>query len=107
MYNPGALLLAFTVSEIPFILYASMIYCVLFYFIMGFSLNAGKFFLFYLFVTLALAVFTFTGQMLMSLFRDSMTAQGMGGLVTVCTSLFSGVLLSPASIPNFWIWLYW
>lgn len=52
-------------------------------------------------------IFTFTGQMLMSLFRDAQTAQGLGGVIVTCTSLFSGVLISPAQIPNFWIWLYW
>jgi len=73
----------------------------------GFSLDAAKFFLFYLFVALAMAVFTFTGQMLMSLFRDAQTAQGLGGILVTCTSMFSGVLISPAQIPSFWIWLYW
>jgi len=73
----------------------------------GFSLEAAKFFLFYLFTTFANCVFTFTGQMLMSLFRDAQAAQGLGAIIVTCTSLFSGVLINPAEIPAFWIWLYW
>lgn len=76
-------------------------------FIVGLSLDPSKFFLFYVFTALAFAVFTFTGQMLMSLVRDAQTAQGLGGVVVTCTSLFSGVLINPNEIPNFWIWVYW
>jgi len=42
MYRPGAFTIAFTCAEIPFILYASMIYSVLFYFISKFG---GSFFI--------------------------------------------------------------
>ena len=70
-----------------------------------FAKEADKFFLFYLFVTLGLASFTMIGQMLVSLFRDSQTAQGFGGLFVSMTSLFSGILIRPNSIPSFWVFL--
>jgi hypothetical protein len=54
MYTVRSILIAFLVAEIPFILLASMIFCVCFYFLVGFSLLAYKFFLYYLFFTLNL-----------------------------------------------------
>ena len=62
MYTVRSILIAFLVAEIPFILLASMIFCVCFYFLVGFSLLAYKFFLYYLFFTLNLGAFTFLGQ---------------------------------------------
>lgn len=62
---------------------------------MGFATDAGKFFFFFMFVTLALCTFTFLGQMLVSLFRDAQTAQGFGGLIISFSSLFSGILIRP------------
>lgn len=105
MYGTRSLVMAFTFAEVPFILLTSMIFSATFYFIMGFAREAGKFFYFYMFVTLAFASFTFMGQMLVSLFRDSQTAQGFGGLFVSLTSLFSGILIRPNNIPNFWIFL--
>jgi hypothetical protein len=52
-------------------------------------------------------LYTFIGQMVMSLFRDSETSQGIGGMFTSLTVLFSGILLRPDAIPNFWIFMYW
>lgn len=67
----------------------------MFYFILGFAVDAAKFFLFFTFVFLGLCTFTFLGQMLVSLFRDSQTAQGFGGLIVSFSSLFSGILIRP------------
>jgi ABC-type multidrug transport system permease subunit len=107
MYDSSCILLAITVAEVPFILLASMVFCLLFYFVMGLALNAAKFFFFFLFVTLGMATFTFTGQMLVSLLRDAQTAQGTGALFITFSSLFSGILILPDEIPNFWIFMYW
>lgn len=107
MYCTKAVIKAFTLAEAPFILLTGLVFMVCFYFIMGFALDAGKFFLFFMFVVLALSVFTFAGQMFVSLLRDSQTAQGIGGLFMSFTSLFSGILIRPEEIPNFWIFLYW
>lgn len=103
MYNSGPALFAFTWAEIPFILLAALVFVIPFYFLCGFAIDAGKFFLYYLFIVLDIALFTFNGQMMMSLFRDSVTAQGFNGVVLGLTSLFSGVLIRPHNIPNFWI----
>lgn len=107
MYSPGSILAAFTVAEIPFLLIASTVFNVIFYFVMGFALDVAKFFLFYMFVTFAISLFSYLGQTLVSLVRDSQTAQAMGAIVLSLTSLFSGVFIRPNEIPPFWIWIYW
>ena len=107
MYDSRAIIGSFTLSEFPFILMVGTIFSLLFYFPMGFAKEASKFFLFWFFVTFAVGNFTYLGQMLVSLFRDSQTAQGFGALIITCTSLFSGILIKPSNIPNFWIFMYW
>lgn len=103
MYSSGPALFAFTWAEIPFILLAAMVFVVPFYFLCGLALDAGKFWFYYLFIVLDIGLFTFNGQMMMSIFRDSVTAQGFSGLVLGLTSLFSGVLIRPNNIPTFWV----
>jgi hypothetical protein len=39
-------------------------------------------------------------QMMVALVRDSVTAQGFGGLIISFTSMFSGVLIRPNKIPK-------
>ena len=56
---------------------------------------------------LGLLLFTYTGQMLVSLVRDAETAQNIGTLLVTTSVLFSGVLIRPSEIPTFWIFAYW
>jgi ABC-type multidrug transport system permease subunit len=107
MYTNRSILAAFTIAEIPFILGASMIFVVIFYFMIGFAVDVTKFFLFYLFFMLNMAVWTFLGQMFVALTRNSLGAQGLGSLFLSLTSLFTGVLIRPSNIPNFWIFMFW
>lgn len=107
MYSSAAILMAFSVAELPFMIASSFLFTLPFYWIMGFAADAGKFFLFYVFTYLGFNVFTYSGQMLISLLRDSETAQAAGGLFTTFSVLFSGLLIRPDDIPDFWIWAYW
>jgi len=107
MYDHKSLVLASFWSELPFILLVGMIFSVCFYFPLGFVAVAYNFFYFYLFITLNVALWTFLGQMFISLFPDAVTAQGFGALFIGLTGLFTGTLIAPQSIPQVWIWAYW
>lgn len=107
MYDHKAVTLAFTLVEAPFILLSSLLFCLLWYFTAGFALNAAKFFLYFLFMTFSLGVFTFFGQGLMAIFRDAQTAQGFGALLIGMSSIFGGILIRPQDIKSIWIWAYW
>ena len=43
----------------------------------------------------------------MSLVRDSETAQAVGGMWVTFSVLFSGILIRPDAIPEFWYFAYW
>mmetsp|Transcript_5321 Transcript_5321/g.13445 ORF Transcript_5321/g.13445 Transcript_5321/m.13445 type:complete len:1489 (+) Transcript_5321:283-4749(+) len=107
MYSSWALLQAYTVAEYPFIAISAAFFVVPFYFLMGFEVDAAKFFFFYCFTFLGFNTFTFSGQMFMSLVRDSETAQALGGMFVTFSVLFSGLLIRPDQIPVFWQWAYW
>ena len=107
MYDNKAILLAFTVAEVPFIILSSFIYVSIFYFMTGLTADASKYFMFWFFMFLNMANFTFLGQMFVSLTRDSVAAQGFGGLMVSMTSLFTGTLIRPANMPSFWLFMYW
>uniref|UniRef100_A0A6V2DZI5 ABC transporter domain-containing protein n=1 Tax=Ditylum brightwellii TaxID=49249 RepID=A0A6V2DZI5_9STRA len=62
MYKEITLISAIAVAEIPFLMISSMIFCVCWYFMARFSLDAGSFFLYYLFIFLNNAAFAFVGQ---------------------------------------------
>jgi ABC-type multidrug transport system permease subunit len=107
MYDKTAILVAFTTAELPFIILSSLVFVSIFYFMLGFAADAAKFFLFYFFFMMTMGCFTFLGQMFVALTRDADTAQGFGGLVISLSALFTGVLIRPQDIPNFWIFMYW
>jgi len=107
MYDHKAITLAFTLVEVPFIFLSSMVFCLLWYFTVGFAVDAGKFFLYWVFMTFSLGIFTFFGQGFMAVFRDSQTAQGFGSLLIGMSSIFGGILIRPQAINSFWIWAYW
>ena len=78
MYKSSSINAAFSFAEIPFIVWASVVFVVVFYFMIGFSAEASKFFTYLLFFALTLATFTYLGQMLTALLRDAETAQLLG-----------------------------
>jgi len=107
MYDYNAINLSFLLCELPFILLASFVFTILWYFTVGFDPEAAKFFLYWLFMALCLSTFTFLGQGFMAIFRDAVTAQGFGSLLIGMSSIFGGIIIRPQFMPNFWIWAYW
>jgi hypothetical protein len=83
------------------------VFCLLWYFTVGFALDGYKFFLYWIFTSLSLGFFTYIGQSFMAVFRDSQTAQGFGSLLIGMSSVFAGMLIRPQDIKPFWIWAYW
>jgi len=107
MYDTFSVSTAYTLAEIPFLVGTSLLYTTIFYFMLGFAANAEKFGFYYLFMLLCMSLFTYTGQMFVTLCRNAQIAQGFGALVSSNTSLFAGVFIQPQNIPKFWIFMYW
>ena len=107
MYDVPATAIGFTISEVPFLVLTSLLYTTIFYFMIGFAADAAKFFFYYFFMLMAMSIFTFSGQMFVALVPDAQIAQGLSGLFSSLTGLFTGILIRPADIPTFWIFMYW
>ena len=107
MYKSSSINAAFSFAEIPFIIWASVVFVVVFYFMIGFSPEAAKFLTYLLFFALTLATFTYLGQMLTALLRDAETAQLLGSAVAGMSALFCGILIKPQFISSFWVFMYW
>lgn len=107
MYDTITMSTAHTLAEVPFLIGTSLLYTTIFYFMLGFAVDAEKFFFYWLFILLCMSLFTYTGQMLVALCRNAQIAQGFGGLLASNTGLFTGVLIQPQNIPKFWIFMYW
>ena len=107
MYGTQSISYAFTVAEFPFLVGTCFLYVTIFYFMIGFAVDAAKYFFYYLFMFFCMAIFTYSGHMLIALCPDAQIAQGFGGLFVSNTGLFTGVLIRPENIPNFWIFMYW
>ena len=107
MYGTTSMSIAYTLAEIPFLIGTSFLYTSIFYFMVGFSADAEKFFLYYLFMLLCMSLFTYTGQMAVALCRNAQIAQGFCALLSANTGLFAGGLIQPQNIPKCWIFMYW
>jgi ABC-type multidrug transport system ATPase subunit/ABC-type multidrug transport system permease subunit len=107
MYDTAAVSTAYTLAEIPFLLGTSLLYTTIFYFFLGFAVDAEKFLLYYLFMLLCMSLYTYAGQMFIALCPNAQIAQGFCALLASNTGLFAGVLIQPQNIPKFWIFMYW
>ena len=63
MYDTSAISFAFTAAELPFLIGTCFTYTTIFYFMLGFAVDAGKFFFYYLFMWLCMSCFTYFGHM--------------------------------------------
>jgi len=107
MYNTASISTAFTLAELPFLIGTCFLYVTIFYFMVGFAAEASKYFFYFLFMFLCMSLFTYLGQMLIAICPDAQIAQGFAGLTSSTTGLFAGVLIRPANIPTFWLFMYY
>jgi hypothetical protein len=76
MYKTGAISFAYTLAELPFLFVTCFLYTTIFYFMIGFAVDAAKYFMYFLFMFLCMCLFTYFGQMLIALCPDAQIAQG-------------------------------
>ncbi|CAI0540631.1 unnamed protein product [Linum tenue] len=107
MYSPLAYAAAQGIVEIPYILVQTIIYCVITYFMIKFEQNAGKFFLYMLFMFLTFTYFTFYGMMAVGLTPTQNIAAVVSSAFYSLWNLLSGFLIPKQFIPVWWIWFYY
>lgn len=111
LYRPSAVVIARIVLDIPLIFFHVTIFTLIMYFMVGFQLDAGKFFVYYLFVYLATFMLTQFYRMFVAFsphFDEAIRLAGTGLNVMI---LFAGYLIPKQSmiskIPWFGAWLYY
>ncbi|KAK4275171.1 hypothetical protein QN277_018300 [Acacia crassicarpa] len=107
MYSPIAYAAAQGLVEIPYILVQTLLYGLITYFMIGFEITAGKFFLYLVFMFLTFTYFTFYGMMAVGLTPSQHLSAVISSAFYSLWNLLSGFLIPKSSIPGWWIWFYY
>lgn len=103
--------IAYTVAEsmvqIPLNLVVSFSLCVIFYFMSGLSRTASTFIVFYVIVACFQHAISAYFTMLASISPSITIAQALASLSVSFFLLFSGNIILPKLIPDYWIWMHW
>lgn len=95
MLEHNSLSIALAIGEGPYILAVSLLFGVVFYFTVGLFHTAEKFFYFYLFFTLNVAIYSFFGQAFICLVADIPTSGALVGALIGYNVFFSGYIVKP------------
>ncbi|XP_023513303.1 ABC transporter G family member 31-like [Cucurbita pepo subsp. pepo] len=107
MYSPIAYAFAQGLVEVPYIFTQTILFGVITYFMVNFERNAGKFFLYLLFMFLTFTYFTFYGMMAVGLTPSQQMAAVVSSAFYSLWNLLSGFLVPKPNIPGWWIWFYY
>ncbi|KDP46501.1 hypothetical protein JCGZ_08473 [Jatropha curcas] len=107
MYSPLAYALAQGLVEIPYILMQTILYGFITYFMIGFEIKAGKFFLYLVFMFLTFTYFTFYGMMAVGLTPSQHMSAVISSAFYSLWNLLSGFLIPKPRIPAWWIWFHY
>ncbi|CAN0205463.1 unnamed protein product, partial [Scytosiphon promiscuus] len=107
MYSGKAYAIGYTVSEMPYILFITLAFCFIFYFVMGLASTVHQFFFYWLFFFLWVTFMVFNGMMFVFVIPNFATAGNLAGTLVSMLSVFAGFLISPAKIPGLWLWAYY
>ncbi|GAB4822452.1 hypothetical protein N2152v2_009498 [Parachlorella kessleri] len=107
MYSVGPYIAAEFLVELPYVLFQSVIYSLLIYWMIGFVADAGKFFWFFMVMVLTLLYWTYFGINNVHVTPNEELARALGGFSFGFVNLFCGFLKPRSAIPKGWIWMYW
>eukprot|EP00903_Cladosiphon_okamuranus_P018818 g17309.t1 len=107
MYGVRAYAVGYAVAELPYIFFITLAFCSIFYWVSDLADDAGRFFMYWLYFLLWVAFMVFMGHLFVMVLPDTKVAQTLGGVLSSMFSLFAGFLISPAKVPDPWIWAYY
>eukprot|EP00245_Coleochaete_scutata_P014535 TRINITY_DN6230_c0_g4_i1.p1 TRINITY_DN6230_c0_g4~~TRINITY_DN6230_c0_g4_i1.p1 ORF type:complete len:195 (+),score=38.13 TRINITY_DN6230_c0_g4_i1:1-585(+) len=107
MYSAMPFAAAAVTIEVPYVLMQAIWYSIIVYSLIGFEWTAAKFLWFFLYMFLALVVFTMYGMMMVSLTPNAQVGAVVSSLAMGLWNLFSGFLIPASRIPGWWIWFYY
>ncbi|GBG34973.1 ABC transporter G family member 53 [Hondaea fermentalgiana] len=104
-YSVTPMVIAQTLSEFPYLLFTTLLYVSIFYFIVYLYHDAVSFFLFWFAYFLLMMTMTFWGHLLATACPNDQVANVMGGVSLGFWSISSGLMIAWDDIPGFWQWL--
>ncbi|KAG5191975.1 ABC-2 type transporter-domain-containing protein [Tribonema minus] len=107
MYAVQPFSLGHFLAEIPYLIFNTLLSTTIFYFMANLAPEAAKFFWFWFFFFLNTSAMTFLGHAMTVLLPTVKAAQSFGGVINSFFAVFGGFLISPALIPDYWIWAYY
>eukprot|EP00596_Hydrurales_sp_CCMP1899_P009612 CAMPEP_0119038002 /NCGR_PEP_ID=MMETSP1177-20130426/6649_1 /TAXON_ID=2985 /ORGANISM="Ochromonas sp, Strain CCMP1899" /LENGTH=1597 /DNA_ID=CAMNT_0006999999 /DNA_START=48 /DNA_END=4838 /DNA_ORIENTATION=+ len=111
MYSVGIYTFAYCLIELPYLMFSSLVFTLPFFYIIGFQNTSGdatvKFFWYWLFHSLYMAVLVGFGQFLAAGMPSENAAQVAMGLMTTLIEVFCGFYIKEQDFPVFWTFMYW
>ncbi|KAH9110614.1 hypothetical protein LEN26_013698 [Aphanomyces euteiches] len=107
MYATFPYSLVYALVEIPYVIVNSVVFCTIFYFMLGLDPSpqaSGWFYLYYILYNLFA---TYLGQLLVVVLPDLRTAIVATAGVNSIFSLFAGFFIHKDKIPTAWSFMYW
>ncbi|KXZ49969.1 hypothetical protein GPECTOR_18g126 [Gonium pectorale] len=105
--TPASYAVSSVLLRMPELLVQVVAFSIMVYFSIGFTEDAGRFFLFFLNLLLAGINSVTSFQMIGAISRNDVITQGLGACVLMVNVLVSGFPIARTSIPGWWIWGYW
>merc|ERR1712232_1398348 len=92
-------------SALPYVILSTLLFIVIFYYLVGLWNSAEKFFLFWFVFFLYNFAMTLFGQMLAIVLPNQQVATIAVGAFTSLNGLFSGFLIAVGDLPDFWLFM--
>jgi len=106
-YPAWSYALAGSLLRVPEHFLSASLWTVMVYFSVGFVVDAGRFFIFWLNMFSCAMFSTSLFQLLGALTRNDVLAQGLGAVALLMSIVTSGFPIARTSIGGWWIWMYW
>ncbi|RDW58343.1 hypothetical protein BP5796_12273 [Coleophoma crateriformis] len=107
LYRPTAYVIARMITDIPLTLLQSTIFSLIYYFMCGFQIGAGKFFTFWLFCSIGGLVMTQMYRFIGSAFVSFDNAAKLSGFWTTVFNVYGGYFIPFQTMHPWFKWLFW
>eukprot|EP01132_Coremiostelium_polycephalum_P000972 gene972-1237_t len=108
MYRIWVYLMAFIITDLPWIFASALCFTIPMYFLTGLHLGTnGEAFFYHVFISMASYLnFAMLAYVLASVLPTDEIAHALAGVCLSIASLFAGFMIPPGSIPQGWKWFY-
>lgn len=106
-YSPNSFFLSKSLFELPFIIVECIIFSCILYWMAGLN-SEGNRFVYFILITMVSSYFSITFCKCAGTFiAEEIVAAGLVPAIFGTMVMFTGFVIPPPSIPNWWIWIYY